>query len=1207
MPTPTLGATADGIFAEITSLEAHLAATFLQLREKLHHHLRQVEGQTAPGCPDGCEGSVKDEDDMIHAVYPDDDIESSIPSLKDLKAPMQDADDIMDCVHSDYNWERTRSSSSSVMAKAPLAPLKEPPALQLATQGRLLDLSHKTPEGVASLRARAVAQVSSMADADEIMDASEFRLHPRWIDLGNKSQHVLEATQRMRRRGKKKTSTSELEAALNMVKLSSLRSLTSQGIAGMVKMRRSFTVLNPNSMERLAWDVVGFFLIVIDAFVLPVSIAWDLPYSANDAAGMFLLVIFWITVTFWTVDVIINFNTGFYEGGRLQRRRLAVAWHYACTWLAFDTGLISLDFVTIASLLSEAETQTTDNSMLRSIRVLRILRGTRLLRLLKFSKLHSVIEEASIAAGKQWLVLVVAIFNTTFLMMACAHLLACFWYYVGRVRSDAGEQSWIDVVGATQVNSFVQYLHAFQWILTPPSPPQVHPASAGERMYCIAIFGIALVVIGSALSKITGTLDELRTINAEKTQKRRQVRQYLQSQGTPLELTSRIMRFVDYKLTRHASVDVDSHLISPSLHLELSVSQRGASLSPHPLFALTLQAFPDVFADVCAAVEHHVYGKSEVVFTIDQLAQEQDRVTGIHWYAEQSLFAEAVLHHATMRSVGFGDVYTLTGQQLGQVITSSPACCAMYVEYAKDLLDRLKSVKARGQVTQEEYESCSKTSCQDNKIYSDVYPDPKTILRAIRLQQDLGCAEEIISDMLAGKVRKDELPGQLQKVFPELHMEGSHALLSPPGERERSESSCLSLVALVCGNYEAFTEPQNEGSKLTKQQWSDLRCLVRRFRPSDDALQAILVLLASRSLGKSRRVLRQIPSYAQRPEQALLCLFKFYKNVVPSVELLTDESFRTIEATLELHQEFNLAQMLQGENVPASIYQLQEMINDKGEDVFKSYIIFLLGFMSGLAGGAGSRFMDAKNSQPVIHGLLTLQHVLDSSPRAIYWNYMTERGKQFLLPHDSPEDLALIRLACLARVQDKNGYKHMCSAWELLDISSRLVLVDSLLADGIETAALVFEFLPLCIEKAQANVHVGLHILLDVMVDLIGHMKAITHKLPKYAEKMMRVDLLDMAMFIEAVQSRFVFQTCISRCLLQFGDGRAYLKMSSYNWGRSREEDSDTTNLAYSMKELLQRHKFLQETVTCRSPEAQVTTGGDPGRKTRTPQISHTA
>ena len=47
-----------------------------------------------------------------------------------------------------------------------------------------------------------------------------------------------------------------------------------------------------------------------------------------------------------------------------------------------------------------------------------------------------------------------------------------------------------------------------------------------------------------------------------------------------------------------------------------------------------------------------------------------------------------------------------------------------------------------------------------------------------------------------------------------------------------------------------------------------------------------------------------------------------------------------------------------------------------GDAIFRFYILFLLGFMSGLAAGQGSRFMNAKNADATIGGIRVLQKLM---------------------------------------------------------------------------------------------------------------------------------------------------------------------------------------------------------------------------------------
>eukprot|EP00930_Biecheleria_cincta_P034636 TRINITY_DN23909_c0_g1_i1.p1 TRINITY_DN23909_c0_g1~~TRINITY_DN23909_c0_g1_i1.p1 ORF type:complete len:1227 (+),score=139.08 TRINITY_DN23909_c0_g1_i1:46-3726(+) len=1091
-----------------------------------------------------------------------------------------------------------------------------------------------------ALRNRTAQVVHGISEQGKEEFLQELRLHPRIIELANKSSDILDTSMHNR-----VSSSSSRQSLIDLKELASDN--TSAGAGEVVRNRalsRMPLVMHPHSTYRLCWDIVGMFLILVDSFVLPVSLAWDLPMSTDDSAGVFRVASFWTSLLFWSCDIASNFNTGYYAGGMLQLRRSAIAWRYFTTWLIFDTGLMSLDFIQAETLINPTGS---GHQLLSSVRILRIFRGLRVLRVLKFSRLYAVIEEASIAAGKQWLVLVVAIFNTTFAMMVCAHLLACFWYFVGRLRSEAGHRSWIDLADASNIPGGVQYLHSFLWVLSPPAPPIVEPDSALERAYCVLILGATVVVIGSALSKITGTLGELRSIKEEQTRKRREARTYLHAQNVPMELTARVMKFVDHKLEHQSSVNLDHTLISPALHVEIHLHQRLQYLMPHPFFALTQSVFPDVFADMCAALAHNVYGKGEVVFAMDQRGQSMyvtcaglfslceghtqgmqsmeegsatptvkmiccDSTTAdlllkrrshqltakIHWFAEESLYAESYVHQSTLQAESFCVAFTLTSENVCKILDSSPSCASMYCEYAKDILKHIKRMMtAREEYDHSDYENCAHNACKDNRVYSEMYPDKKTMLDNIVLpvwvslfgdnsptksNGDSMTPRGVVEELLNTPFSDTSISNKLQAIFPELQEgTGSHALLSQPGERERSESSCLSIVALLTNSYENFTRPQDPKDRLTESQWESLRRIVTWAAPTGSiSIHALLVLLSIRSLGKSKRVTQQLGPKFQRPEQALLCLISSHTNVVPSIECLTEGEIDTIRATLMIHQEFNLAQMLQGENAPAGVLQLQVMLRENGQHVFQFYIMFLIGFMSGLAGGRGSKFLNAKTSESVILGISSLLYVLDSTPRTIYWNYMTKRGGQLGLPTSSREDMAFVRLACLARVRDEADLQRLRFSWEVLALSDRQVLEQNFLADGIDENAIVFEFLPDCIANAQRNHHIGLPVLFDVLVDLIMSLESTGGKLPVFPGTSLRViDLSEMSVFIQAVQNKHIFHTCVSRCRLHIAEGRTYFKMSSANWDRASEVETDATQLAYCMNELLQRQKFVQETV----------------------------
>eukprot|EP00434_Breviolum_minutum_P041264 symbB.v1.2.036706.t1/scaffold5240.1/size29455/4 len=79
----------------------------------------------------------------------------------------------------------------------------------------------------------------------------------------------------------------------------------------------------------------------------------------------------------------------------------------------------------------------------------------------------------------------------------------------------------------------------------------------------------------------------------------------------------------------------------------------------------------------------------------------------------------------------------------------------------------------------------------------------------------------------------DEVPDLLQKYIPELNKEtGTHVVFKQQGERDRAESSCISLLALITGSYEIFTKPQAPTNRLRQEQWYQLRDIIRWIQPT---------------------------------------------------------------------------------------------------------------------------------------------------------------------------------------------------------------------------------------------------------------------------------------------------------------------------------------------------------------------------------------
>jgi len=571
-------------------------------------------------------------------------------------------------------------------------------------------------------------------------------------------------------------------------------------------------------------------------------------------------------------------------------------------------------------------------------------------------------------------------------------------------------------------------------------------------------------------------------------------------------------------------------------------------------------------------------------------------IEGKEYFCEIALFVNDCICHASLTAATRAECYLLQGEDLLATVSANPTCTSVYCEYARSLVEEYQKMGENYTHVQETL--VTKACSQKISLWQMMYPEQKTRFENIDLfgtasEQGSENGEEIEEESLkrkdhlgiftrrlfsedASSLSLEEMEEEMVYAIPELDSTmGTHVLFDQENERKRVISANLSTIALTLDRWDLFTEPQNAKVKLSKAEWQELQDIMAWIKPDETQLKAVLVLHSIRPLGKPKSLLSQVPMEHQRPDSAVRWLMWSQPNVVPSVLQLEDTEDSLVKNALRACEIFNFAQMLQGENTPANVSQLYNMMAELEEMDLKFYILYLLGFMSGLAGGKGSVFMNSKNTRSILDCIQHLQRLFDSPPRAVYWGYMESRAKRIGIRLQDRSECALTRLACLCRVTDKEGYIELKNALNFLNWTDREIMVDHFLADGIEVTAFLFEFLPQCLANAKANPYIQLSVMLETLVDLIVHLRSAVLKEAKVKTlfKQYTVNLLDMAEFVGAVQNRFVFQACVARSKVIFKGIEVLVDMSAANWARIGQEDTDLTLVAYKVQEVLRRVK----------------------------------
>jgi len=187
-----------------------------------------------------------------------------------------------------------------------------------------------------------------------------------------------------------------LRSVFNALKLNVLERSKHGEAAGARVVGESSTVctagvIDPSKPGRFSWDLVTGILVLTDAVLVPLQLAF------NTNVGIEW---FWLTTVYFIVDILLNFNTGFYKNGVFNPRRKEILFNYVRGFFIVDfMSTMPWDYMINAyqaasgSPDSGSKVNVRTSKLVRAARISRTLRLVRLLRLLKLRSLKEHMED----------------------------------------------------------------------------------------------------------------------------------------------------------------------------------------------------------------------------------------------------------------------------------------------------------------------------------------------------------------------------------------------------------------------------------------------------------------------------------------------------------------------------------------------------------------------------------------------------------------------------------------------------------------------------------------------------------------------------------------------------------------------------------------------------------------------------------------------
>ncbi|CAD8160863.1 unnamed protein product [Paramecium octaurelia] len=286
------------------------------------------------------------------------------------------------------------------------------------------------------------------------------------------------------------------------------------------------TIIYPESSFKIFWDSIVVCFIVINIFYIPMSLSFELDKSNQISILFFETIPSYIFI----VEIILNFNTAFYNQGVIHTNRSEIFFHYIQNNFCWDL-LITIPFV-LAQF---------DIPYIQFILLLRIAR------------VRSMIQNVQdLLNAKEEVQAVLEMIKLVYFLVLVAHMCSCGWHLLGRIEYEIynDEKSWLIYYDYYDKQWYDRYLVSLYWsVITTLTVGygDIVPQTTIERLFVIIVAMVLCGVFGyiiSTIGEIIKTLEERKALLKRSLKK---VNQYIKQKQLNLQLSLKVRKYFEFK------------------------------------------------------------------------------------------------------------------------------------------------------------------------------------------------------------------------------------------------------------------------------------------------------------------------------------------------------------------------------------------------------------------------------------------------------------------------------------------------------------------------------------------------------------------------------------------------------------------------------------------------------------------------------------
>mmetsp|Transcript_60841 Transcript_60841/g.137110 ORF Transcript_60841/g.137110 Transcript_60841/m.137110 type:complete len:1000 (+) Transcript_60841:120-3119(+) len=353
---------------------------------------------------------------------------------------------------------------------------------------------------------------------------------------------------------------------------------------------------HPTSHGRIAFDCLGTAILMYDSVMVPIIIAYDMEYDG------WLLPLGFVLACFWSLDMILNFCTGFSEGGKVVRELRLIVKKYLRGLFAIDLLVLSLD---VMELVLAAMVGSNDSSQsLRFLKFVRLMKITRLVRI--FAKLRMGLQTQidaiwyykvhvyGLQSYAQYLRLAGMLMKLLMLIAWLSHLGSCIWYFLGRsLTGDSGtaRTTWYSDLDPSE-SDFEDYVRGLYWTLSTmfSGSSFVAPHATWEAAFAGVWVILGAIFVTTITSNLAAILIEAGEVQQDMKKKDKALTAFMEQRNTPVLLALAVRADFHAKISaapRLTEIDLPFlTLLSPGLRSALREAQYRKHILALPIFRI---------------------------------------------------------------------------------------------------------------------------------------------------------------------------------------------------------------------------------------------------------------------------------------------------------------------------------------------------------------------------------------------------------------------------------------------------------------------------------------------------------------------------------------------------------------------------------------------------------------------------------------------